>query len=72
LNILTDAPLALTPWSFPPNTATKVSHSKLEEAVMAEVISPVLPGAMVDKKTKYYINPTGPIRNPAVPWVTQV
>jgi S-adenosylmethionine synthetase len=37
----------------------KVSHSKLEEAVMAEVISPVLPGAMVDKKTKYYINPTG-------------
>jgi S-adenosylmethionine synthetase len=37
----------------------KVSHSKLEEAVMAEVISPVLPGAMIDKKTKYYINPTG-------------
>ena len=37
----------------------KVSHSKLEEAVMAEVINPVLPGAMVDKKTKYYINPTG-------------
>ncbi|MGA2901797.1 MAG: methionine adenosyltransferase [Candidatus Acidiferrales bacterium] len=37
----------------------KVSHSKLEEAVMAEVIKPVLPGAMVDKKTKYYINPTG-------------
>ena len=37
----------------------KVSHSKLEEAVMAEVIKPVLPAAMVDKKTKYYINPTG-------------
>ena len=37
----------------------KVSHSKLEEAVMAEVISPVLPGAMVDKKTKYFTNPTG-------------
>ena len=37
----------------------KVSHSKLEEAVMAEVIKPVLPEAMVDKKTKYYINPTG-------------
>ena len=37
----------------------KVSHSKLEEAVMAEVIEPVLPEAMVDKKTKYYINPTG-------------
>jgi len=37
----------------------KVSHSKLEEAVMAEVIKPVLPESMVDKKTKYYINPTG-------------
>jgi S-adenosylmethionine synthetase len=37
----------------------KVSHSKLEEAVMAEVIRPVLPESMVDKKTKYYINPTG-------------
>ena len=37
----------------------KVSHSKLEEAVMAEVIRSVLPESMVDKKTKYYINPTG-------------
>ena len=37
----------------------KVSHSKLEEAVMSEVIRPVLPESMVDKKTKYYINPTG-------------
>ncbi len=37
----------------------KVSHSKLEEAVLAEVIRPVLPESMVDKKTKYYINPTG-------------
>src|SRR6202047_5185905 len=37
----------------------KVSHSKLEEAVMAEVIKPVLPESMVDKKTKYHINPTG-------------
>ena len=37
----------------------KVSHGKLEEAVMAEVIRPVLPESMVDKKTKYYINPTG-------------
>ena len=36
----------------------KVSHSKLEEAVMSEVIRPVLPESMVDKKTKYYINPT--------------
>ena len=37
----------------------KVSHRDLEEAVMNEVISAVLPESMVDKKTKYHINPTG-------------
>jgi S-adenosylmethionine synthetase len=37
----------------------KVSHRDLEEAVMTEVISAVLPESMVDKKTKYHINPTG-------------
>ena len=37
----------------------KVSHRDLDEAVMNEVIRAVLPEAMVDKKTKYHINPTG-------------
>jgi len=37
----------------------KVSHRDLEDAVMNEVISAVLPESMVDKKTKYHINPTG-------------
>jgi S-adenosylmethionine synthetase len=37
----------------------KVPHRDLEEAVMNEVISAVLPESMVDKKTKYHINPTG-------------
>jgi S-adenosylmethionine synthetase len=37
----------------------KVSHRDLEEAVMTEVIGAVLPESMVDKKTKYHINPTG-------------
>jgi S-adenosylmethionine synthetase len=37
----------------------KVSHRDLEEAVMNEVISAVLPESMVDQKTKYHINPTG-------------
>jgi S-adenosylmethionine synthetase len=37
----------------------KVSHSDLEDAVMTEVIKAVLPESMVDKKTKYHINPTG-------------
>ena len=37
----------------------KVSHRDLEEAVMQHVIKPVLPESMVDRKTKYHINPTG-------------
>src|SRR6202021_1580819 len=37
----------------------KVSHRDLEAAVMQHVIKAVLPESMVDKKTKYHINPTG-------------
>jgi S-adenosylmethionine synthetase len=37
----------------------KVSHRDLEAAVMQHVIRAVLPESMVDKKTKYHINPTG-------------
>jgi len=37
----------------------KVSQSDLHEAIMNEVIKPVLPKSMVDKNTKYHINPTG-------------
>jgi S-adenosylmethionine synthetase len=37
----------------------KVSHRDLEDAVMQHVIKAVLPESMVDKRTKYHINPTG-------------
>ena len=37
----------------------RVSHTDLEDAVMTEVIRAVLPESMIDKKTKYHINPTG-------------
>ena len=37
----------------------KVSQHDLHEAVLNEVIKPVLPRSMVDKNTKYHINPTG-------------
>jgi S-adenosylmethionine synthetase len=37
----------------------KVSHRDLEAAVMQHVVKAVLPESMVDKKTKYHINPTG-------------
>jgi len=37
----------------------KVSNRDLQEAVMQEVIKPVIPESMRDKRTKFHINPTG-------------
>jgi S-adenosylmethionine synthetase len=37
----------------------KVSNEELRDAIMAHVIKPILPAAMLDGKTKYHINPTG-------------
>jgi S-adenosylmethionine synthetase len=37
----------------------EVSRKKLTEAVMDEVIKPVVPQRLVGRKTKYFINPTG-------------
>lgn len=39
--------------------AEEIKHKQLKAAVMDEVILPVLPKDMVDKKTKFHINPTG-------------
>ncbi len=36
-----------------------VSHADLEEAIIEEVIKPVLPAEMVTADTKYLVNPTG-------------
>jgi S-adenosylmethionine synthetase len=37
-----------------------VSHSDIESAVIEEIIRPILePTGLLDKSTKYYINPTG-------------
>ena len=36
-----------------------VSYEDLKEGVMEEIIKPILPATMLDKNTKYYINPTG-------------
>ena len=37
----------------------KVSERELHEAVIREVIKPVIPESMLDKNTKFHINPTG-------------
>ncbi len=36
-----------------------ISYKKLKESVMDEIILPVLPKKWLNKKTKYFINPTG-------------
>ncbi|WP_455209234.1 methionine adenosyltransferase [Kaarinaea lacus] len=36
-----------------------ISHSDLQEAVMEEIIKPVLPAEWIDSDTKFHINPTG-------------
>lgn len=36
-----------------------VTHERLREAVIEEVIKKVIPGEMIDGDTKYFINPTG-------------
>lgn len=37
----------------------KVSNEELREAISSLVIKPIIPAAMLDKQTKYHINPTG-------------
>jgi S-adenosylmethionine synthetase len=37
----------------------KVSNADLRDAITDLVIKPIVPGAMLDAKTKYHINPTG-------------
>jgi len=39
--------------------APDIGNKVLREAVMEEIIKPVLPAAWLDKQTKYHINPTG-------------
>ncbi len=39
--------------------AEEASNKKIHEAVMEDVIKKALPSKLLDKKTKYFINPTG-------------
>ncbi len=39
--------------------APDIAYPKLKEAVIEEIVKPVLPAAWLDKQTKYFINPTG-------------
>jgi S-adenosylmethionine synthetase len=39
--------------------AEGVKHKQINEAVIESIIKPVLPAKMIDKKTKFFVNPTG-------------
>jgi S-adenosylmethionine synthetase len=39
--------------------AEDISHADLKEAVMEEIIKPVLPGELLTENTEFFINPTG-------------
>jgi S-adenosylmethionine synthetase len=39
--------------------APEIKHKQLHEAVVEEIVKPMLPAALLDKKTKFWINPTG-------------
>jgi len=39
--------------------AEAMKHSHLREAIIEEVIKPVIPAALLTPKTKYHVNPTG-------------
>ncbi len=39
--------------------APEISHEQITEDIIENVIKPVVPAAMLDDNTKYYINPTG-------------
>jgi S-adenosylmethionine synthetase len=39
--------------------APDIGHAELSEAVIEEIIKPVLPASMISSKTRYLVNPTG-------------
>lgn len=39
--------------------APEISHEQITEDIIENVVKPVVPAAMLDDNTKYYVNPTG-------------
>jgi len=54
-----DKPVGLEAVVLSTQHSPEVSTKVLREAVMEEILKPILPAKWVDKRTKYHINPTG-------------
>src|ERR1700759_5226155 len=54
-----DKPVGLEAVVLSPQHSPDISTKALREAVIEEILKPVLPAKWVDKRTKYHINPTG-------------
>src|ERR1700743_1900356 len=54
-----DRPVGIEAVVLSTQHSDEISTSKLREAVMEEVIKPVLPKKWLDRNTRYHINPTG-------------
>ena len=54
-----DKPVGIEAVVLSTQHSEEVSNKELREAVMEEIIKPVLPKKWLDKRTRYHINPTG-------------
>ena len=54
-----DRPVGIEAVVLSTQHSDEISTSRLREAVMEEIIKPVLPKRWLDKRTQYHINPTG-------------
>lgn len=54
-----DKPIGIDAVVLSTQHAPEMSQEAIREAVMDEIIKPVLPAEWLDKETRYYINPTG-------------
>src|ERR1700674_1702444 len=54
-----DKPVGLEAVVLSTQYSDDISTKQLREAVMEEILKPVLPAKWIDKRTKYHINPTG-------------
>ncbi len=54
-----DKPVGIDAVVLSTQHAPEMSQTAIQEAVMDEIIKPVLPAEWLDKDTRYYINPTG-------------